>query len=143
MRNGHPTQARIRLMEQNMAGHFSYLQRATEGMAVQDRDGCVLVSSGLPCDSFNVLFCWGQPTDDALRELVGSFQSRRLPFAVWVGPEAPAAPLLERLGLRATEREMGMVLEAADFRPCDLPTGLTVERVTNSVRLACFASILA
>src|SRR5215472_14283778 len=98
MQNARRAQARICLLEQNMASHFSYLQRATEGMVVQDRAGCLLVSSGLPCDSFNVLFCRDQTSDAALRESVSYFQSRQLPFGVWVGPQALVAPLLEQLG---------------------------------------------
>ena len=47
MPHGDTPHAHVRLMERNLAGHFSYLQRATEGMAVQERDGHVLVRSGL------------------------------------------------------------------------------------------------
>jgi hypothetical protein len=143
MQNGDPPHARIRLMEQNMVGHFSYLPRATGGMAVQDRDGCLLGSSGLPCDSFNVLFCWGWPSDADLQDAASFFRSRRLPFAAWVGPESPVAPMVERLGLRPTETETGMLLDPADFRPFDLPGGLTVERVTEPVRLGHYAGVVA
>jgi ribosomal protein S18 acetylase RimI-like enzyme len=136
-------QTRIRLLEQNLAGHLSWLPRATAGMAVQDGDGWLLVRSGLPCDSFNVLFCWGRPSDTALEGAVSGFRSQGLPFAAWVGPESPAAAVLERLGLRPAEVEVGMLLDGADFRTVSLPDGLTVERVTDPVRLAHFAGVLA
>jgi ribosomal protein S18 acetylase RimI-like enzyme len=129
-------------MERNMAGHFSYLARATGGMAVHDRDGLLLVDSSLPCDSFNLVFCWGQPADADLQDSVHYFQSRRLPFAVWVGPASTVAAALERFGLRSTEAETGMLLDAADFRPCALPRGLTVERVADPDRLAHFAEVV-
>jgi ribosomal protein S18 acetylase RimI-like enzyme len=135
--------AHIALMQQNMAGHFSCLQRATEEMAVQDRDGCMLVDSGLPSDTFNILFCPGQPADATLRDAVSYFRSRQLSFAAWVGPESQAGPLLEGLGLRPTEAETGMLLSPADFRPCDPPAGLRVERVTDTSHLAHFASVVA
>jgi ribosomal protein S18 acetylase RimI-like enzyme len=171
MPTGNTPQARIRLMEQNMAGHFSWVQRATGGMAVQERHGWLLVNSGLPCDSFNVLFISGQTKDFALQDALSTFRSRGLPFAVWVGPESPAAPLLEGLGLRLAETETGMLLDAADYRPCAPVAGLTVavrkgdrtrdsrgpvpfsdslsvsglvvERVADARRLAHFAAVVA
>src|SRR5262249_23510302 len=74
-----------------------------------------------------------------LREAVGYFQTRGLPFAAWLGPDAPAEALREVLGPRSTEVEVGMVLDRADFRPRGLPTGLMVERATDPARLADFA----
>jgi hypothetical protein len=136
-------QARIRLMEQNMAGHFSWLQRATKGMAVHGQEGWLLVNSGLTCDSFNVLFYWGEPPDAGLQDAISSFRSVALPFAVWLGPESQDARLLEGLGLRLTEVETGMLLDPADYRHGDSVAGLTVERVTDPLRLAHFAGVIA
>src|SRR5262245_51722574 len=79
-------QQHIHRMEENLAGHFSWLPRATPGMAVEERDGLLLASSGLPCDSFNVLFCRGRLSDADLREAVGYFQTRGLPFAAGSAP---------------------------------------------------------
>jgi ribosomal protein S18 acetylase RimI-like enzyme len=138
-----PIHGHIRRMQENMAGHFSYLQRATEGMTVEEGDGWLLVNSGLPSDTFNILFCRDQLAAADLREAVGYFRSRQLPFAAWVGPEAPAAPILEGLGLRQTEAETGMLLDAADFRPGGLPSGLTIARVTDPVGLRAFAGVVA
>ena len=44
-------------MEDNLVGHFSYLQQHTEGMVVRESPSLVLVSSGLPTDTFNVVYC--------------------------------------------------------------------------------------
>src|SRR5437879_4970686 len=90
--------ADLQLMEGNLAGHFSLRQRGTEGMQVRELDGCLLVDSGLRCDSFNVLFCRGRSLDTVLLDGLKHFRSRCLPFSAWVGPTADAAPTLERLG---------------------------------------------
>jgi ribosomal protein S18 acetylase RimI-like enzyme len=130
-------------MEQNLAGHFSWLQRGTEGMAVQDRGGLLLVNSGLPCASFNVLFCTGRHEEAALRDAVNYFRFRDLPFAAWLGPESTAAAALEGLGMRPTEVSTGMLLDRAAFLPCAPPAGLSITRITDPIHVAHFAAVLA
>lgn len=132
-----------RLMEENLVGHFSALARATPGMVVTERDGCLVVDSGLPCDTFNVVYCRAGASDAGVRAAVGDFRAEGRPFAVWVGPASRAARVMADLGLRPSEAETGMTLNPVDFRPGEVPAGLTVERVADPVRLAHFAGVVA
>src|SRR5262245_49981452 len=130
-------------MEANLVGHFSWLHRATPGMTVLERPGCVAASSGLPCDTFNVIYCCGQTTAAELDEAMNVFRPADLPFAVWCGPNAPAADLLQARGLRSSESEIGMALTPDQFRPQPVPAGLTIVRVTSREQLAHYSSVVA
>jgi hypothetical protein len=49
-------------MEENLAGHVSFLQRRLDGMMVDEREGLILVDSGLKSDTFNKIL--GARLDD-------------------------------------------------------------------------------
>src|SRR5438067_12468391 len=107
MQPAQATSSGLRLMEENLIGHLSYLPGTTEGMVVRERAGCFVIDSGLPCDSFNILYCCGSPSGVDLQEAVRSFRSRQLPFAVWLGPRSNSDLALLHLGLKPTEADTG------------------------------------
>jgi hypothetical protein len=45
----------LEAMEDNLAGHFSFLPGLTEGMLVEEEPDLVLVDSDLPTDTFNAV----------------------------------------------------------------------------------------
>jgi ribosomal protein S18 acetylase RimI-like enzyme len=133
----------LRAMRANLIGHFSGLHRMTSGMTVCDGRGCLTACSGLPCDTFNVIYAWGTTDRDALNDAMMLFRKDHLPFAMWFGPDAPPEGLAEELDLRISEMETGMTLTPEQFRPAPVPSGLIVERVVDSPGLRHYATIVA
>lgn len=143
------TPRRLQAMERNLLCHFSFLPRHGRGMAVAETKTCLLVDSGLPSDSFNIVYCrapWRASCRTALAEAIDRFRARRLPFTVWVSPAALdvyALPL-RQLGLKPDQEvETGMVLQPDRFAPPRRQTGLTIRRVANAADLRAFARVLA
>jgi ribosomal protein S18 acetylase RimI-like enzyme len=136
----------------NLAVHAGWAQRRTPGMRVLDDDALVLVDSGLPCDTFNVI-CRARLTDGAAAARVGDavayFATVGRPFSWWVGPaDRPAngglGALLEAAGLVRAEGEVAMAADLGTLRPGEpAPRGLTVRRVRTREELADFARVNA
>lgn len=119
-------------------------------MRVDDRDGLVVVDSGLVSDTFNKVL--GARLADAgadarIDEALGYVRGTGRPFTWWVGPCSRPVDLEERLrrrGLRAQEYELGMSLEL-DRAPADvaLSAGATIQSVATAEQLGDFAGVLA
>jgi ribosomal protein S18 acetylase RimI-like enzyme len=138
------------LMEDNLHGHVAYLQRQLPGMHVGDAGDLLLVDSGLPCETFNKI-CRARldepVADGRIAEAVGYFRRRQRPFSWWVGPCSRPSDLgarLERAGLRAAERELGMLAKPADL-PREQPQadGLEIRRVATLAELQDFVRVTA
>lgn len=117
-------------------------------MLVRD-DEAVLVDSGLPCDTFN-LVCRARFTESSakmgVRGAVRHFAGVSRPFSWWLGP-ADSPPELGRIlqdeGLVPAESETAMAAELSALHAIDLPPGLTIERVTRLEQLREFAAVTA
>jgi hypothetical protein len=57
-------------MEENLAGHVSFLPDVTEGMLVEAASNLVLVDSGLPADTFNAACRAKLGRDSATRQRI-------------------------------------------------------------------------
>jgi ribosomal protein S18 acetylase RimI-like enzyme len=120
-------------------------------MRMVEGGGWVLSDSGLANDSFNTVYVRGgvaTPREaDGLREAMGYFRSRRLPFAVWTGPGAPegTGEVLAGLGLRLAEEEPGLTLDLAGWQPQgeEGKSPVEVQVVDDGARLAEFGRTLA
>jgi ribosomal protein S18 acetylase RimI-like enzyme len=117
-------------------------------MTVRDED-VLLVDSGLPCDTFNVI-CRARFTEASattgIRSALRHFRDVRRPFSWWTGSgDSPPnlGRLLEEEGLIAAESETAMFADLSTIRPNDLPSGLTIERVTTGRQLRDFADVSA
>jgi ribosomal protein S18 acetylase RimI-like enzyme len=138
------------LMEENLHEHVAYLQRRLPGMCVRDEADLLVVDSGLPCDTFNKI-CRARleegSADARIGEAVAYFRQRGRPFTWWVGPGSRPLDLgarLERAGLVAAERELGMVAGPGDLlaeRPA--AEGLEIRRVTTPAELREFVAVTA
>jgi GNAT superfamily N-acetyltransferase len=134
----------------NLVTHMSWVQGRVAGMHVQADDQLVLVDSGLPCDTFNVV-CRARLAPPTVAERVAGalayFHDASRPFSWWVGPGDLPADLGDALcaaGLEAAESEIGM---AADLdalpAPAPLPPGLRIERVRSPEQVREYAAINA
>src|ERR687885_2478928 len=120
----------------NLVTHVGWVQQRTPGMRVVDTGGLVLVDSGLPCDTFNVV-CRARLAQDAaqahVRAAVDYFAGASRPFAWWLSPADQPADLGEILcavGLQTAETELAMAAELATLGAADLaPGGLQIRRV--------------
>lgn len=139
----------MRIMEENLAGHVSFLQRRLDGMKVEEDDGLMLVDSGHASDTFNkVLRARLAPdsADSRIRAALDYFRDCGRPFTWWLGPCSRPLDLPARLeahGLRASERELGMAIDLARLPEPETPDGAEIRRVRTERELSDFASVLA
>src|SRR5690349_17165220 len=73
----------------NLVTHASWVQRQVPGMRVVERADLVLIDSGLPCDTFNLICRARLDPGDApgrVREALEMFRAVQRPFSWWVGP---------------------------------------------------------
>jgi hypothetical protein len=137
-------------MEANMHGHMAYFAGRTPSMEVLDDPDLLLINSGLPSDTFNVV-CRAQLAPDTLDAriefAIDYFKSRHLPMAWWVGPTSGPPDLglhLERHGLACTEHHTGMVADLHELAaPSPDSPGLTIRPVTNRDELRRFSIVIA
>ena len=134
----------------NFAAHAAWVQRRTGGMRVHDGRGLLVVDSGLPCDTFNLVLGARLEAADAaarVRETVAYFAEVGRPFSWWVGPaDRPAGlgGLLEEAGLERAESEVAMAASLSELRSADTsPGGLRIVRVRTPEQLRDFARVTA
>jgi ribosomal protein S18 acetylase RimI-like enzyme len=138
-------------MEDNLAGHFSFLPGVTEGMLVEEAPDLVLVDSGLPTDTFNAICRARLGRDGAARERIQEsilhFRRRNLPFSWWLGPRSMPATLdeeLEKCGLSLAEQELGMAADISRVSgPAITADGLEIRRISDEHALSDYARVLA
>lgn len=136
-------------MEGNQVDHMTYLARMLDGATVRDESGLLLVDSGLPTDTFNVVCRTRLRPDEAdarIASAIAHFREKPSPFAWWVGPGSGPEDLGARLvdqGLTRKEEEQGMAMDLSRLPALSLPAGLTVRRVSNAAELADFAHVVS
>ncbi|AKQ68841.1 acetyltransferase, GNAT family [Myxococcus hansupus] len=136
-------------MEANQVEHMTYLARRLPGAIVQDTPGLLLVDSGLPCNTFNVV-CRArlarEEADARIAAAVSHFRDKSFPFAWWAGPDALPEDLDARLsahGLVNAEQELGMSMDLSRLPALTLPPGLSIRRAEDERTLADFAHVVA
>jgi ribosomal protein S18 acetylase RimI-like enzyme len=137
-------------MEENLHGHIAFVQRRLPGMFVDDREDLLLVDSGLPTDTFNKICRARLGTDDAdarIAQAITHFKNSGRPFSWWVGPGSRPLDLeacLQRHGLGAAERELGMAIEMSRLPPVhELPKGAEIRAARTREGLRDFAGVMA
>ncbi len=137
-------------LDDNFALHVGWLPTGQPGMRVEDRPDLVLVDSGLPTDTFNVV-CRArlEPSRAANRiaAVIEHFETHGRPFSWWHGPgDTPAElpTLLQQAGLSPSEHETAMVRDLATLlaRPAPL-ADLEMKVVRDDADLDAFAQVLA
>jgi len=119
-------------------------------MRVVDEPDLVLVDSGLPCDTFNVV-CRARlelvTALERVREVVEYFHGAGRPFSWWLGPADQPPELGEFLlaaGLEPAETEVAMAADLAALPAGELsPGGLQIRRVGTGGQLYDFARIIS
>lgn len=134
----------------NLITHMCYVQQRTPGMLVMSNPELVIVDSGLPCDTFNMIARTRLSPDNARQEIrraIDYFASVNRPFSWWLNPGDEPANLGEFLiseGLEAAETEVAMAADLEKLNLVDLsPEGLQIQRVRTSAELGDFAQIIA
>ena len=136
--------------DENLAVHAGWAHRRTPSMSVVDTPDLVIVDSGLPCDTFN-LVCRArlapENADERVRATISHFAAARRPFSWWLTPGNAPPDLAERLlaaGLQRADSELAMAAELATLPATNtLPQGLQIRRVRTEVQLQHFAAIIA
>jgi GNAT superfamily N-acetyltransferase len=134
----------------NLAVHVSWVHQQTPGMRAAIAPDLVVVDSGLPQDTFNVV-CHARldPHTAAARvaDVVTSFAHTTRPFAWWLMPgdhPSDLAAILCAAGLRPADSELAMAADLAALgRIAEEPLGLQIERVRTLPQLHDFAAIVA
>ncbi len=134
--------------DDNLATHFTWVQRRTAGMRAMFGSDLVLADCGMPCDTFNAVCRARLSSAAAPRRIVEAlawFSDR--PFSWWVGPADSPGHLgaaLEGAGLEPSETEVAMAAGLSRLRPVDLaPEGLDIRRVATPAELADYARVSA
>lgn len=134
--------------DDNLALHFSWVQRQTPGMRVRLDEQLSLTDSGLPCDTFNAVCRARLPVDGLAQQVeaaISWFEGR--PFSWWVGPaDSPAAlpSVLASAGLAPAETELAMRCDLTALRVTVPDAGdLHIRRVRTRAELDAFARLLA
>jgi len=136
--------------EANKVTHMSWVQQRTAGMQVYRDDQLIVIDSGLPTDTFNVV-CRARLANDSLREriaqVVTHFNTFQRPFSWWIGPadrpDSLGQALLEA-GFVAAGSEPGMAADLNALHTTDLtPLGLRIERARTRKQVHDFATVLA
>jgi hypothetical protein len=137
--------------DENLATHFTWVQRRTAGMRAVLGEDLVLTECGMPCDTFNAACrarLSGARAPERIREALAWFEGQ--PFSWWVGPaDAPAGlgGLLEAEGLAPAETEVAMTASLANLRVEDGGAGpappLRIRRARTAGELADFARVNA
>jgi ribosomal protein S18 acetylase RimI-like enzyme len=134
----------------NLVAHVSWVHQQSDGMIVREDEQLVLVDSGLPCDTFNVV-CRARLGRDALAgriaAVVEHFRKVGRPFSWWVGPADRPADLEDHLlaaGLEAAESENAMAADLQSLAPpSKLAHDLRIERVRTAEQVRQFAALSA
>ncbi len=109
----------------------------------------VLVDSGLPCDTFNIV-CRARFTSATARmrvaEAIAFFRVTGHPWSWWLMPGYTPAELPDVLagaGLAPTESEVAMSMGLGAPTPAEPVAGLDIRRVTTAADLEAFATLSA
>jgi GNAT superfamily N-acetyltransferase len=137
----------LNAVRQNFEEKATYLARQIPGIAVVDHGSFLLVDSGVPSDTFNVIVVRElADTGQLLDTGVGYFMDKQLPMAVWYWEGAADHAGIDALlayGLTTNETDFAM---SADLAQANLhvapPTGLTIKLVESADELQQFASVL-
>ncbi len=136
--------------DDNLVAHAAWVQQRTPGMRVDVEPDLVLIDSGLPCDTFNVV-CRARlepgTAHARIRAAVDYFARVGRPFSWWLSPGNQPAnldALLLAAGLHRAETELAMAADLHTLRLGELsPGGLQIRRVHTAAQLQDFAQITA
>ncbi len=142
--------ALLEAMELNLADHAAFLSRHLRGSLVWDEPSLLIVDSGVPSDTFNII-CRARLAEDDADQRVGlaidHFRSKELPFSWWVGPTSTPADLgkcLAAHSLPLAETEVAMSLDLSQMPDAaPLPPAVEIRRVQTKDDLAAYASVIA
>lgn len=134
----------------NLVAHVSWVQTQTTGMQVIETDDLVMVDSGLPCDTFNIV-CRARlaraTAPERIRAVMEHFAYVNRPYSWWLNPGDEPSDLGDLLlvaGLHNAESELAMAADLSRLRLTELaPSGLQVRRLTSLNQLQDFARIVA
>jgi len=132
----------------NMVTHAGWVQQRVVGMKVVESPALVLVDSGLPSDTYNLVCRARMERGQALervREAIGYFREVGRPFTWWVGPADQPTELGELLlvaGLERVESELAMAADLVRLPMRGELPGFRVERVRTAAQLADFARVI-
>jgi ribosomal protein S18 acetylase RimI-like enzyme len=134
----------------NLITHFTWVQRQTAGMQVQQDANLVLTDCGLLCDTFNAVCgakLTGEKAQQAVQAAIDYFTGKKRPFSWWLSPgDQPdnLADFLLEAGLKEDYSELAMAADLMQLPSGDLaPNGLRLQRVQTAAQLADFAHIIS
>lgn len=104
----------------NFEEKSAYFARSLPGMSVADHGDFLLVDSGVPSDTFNVIVARNlSMTQRLLNEGIDYFMRRRTPMALWYweeGKDQTGMDALLTYGLTNNERDVAMVADLAQVK---------------------------
>jgi len=140
----------LKAFEANLWDRAGYLCRARKDAEVTDTADLLVVDSGLPSASLNIIGkCSLHPRfgADRIEAAIKRFRDKKLPFTWIVGPQSghgSLEPTLKGLGLNGAEEEwvMAMSLDTVNI-PGIIPPQLEIKRVSTAAGIEQFGEVLA
>lgn len=132
-------------VRENFEAKASCHARRLEGMKVFDRGSFLLVDSGLPSDTFNVIVARDLSDPRFLfEEGVDYFNARNFPCAVWHWSDGDEADCLLDFGLEANETDIAMQWGPGgrDFE-APVPPGFEIRPVESGSGMSVFGGVLS
>jgi ribosomal protein S18 acetylase RimI-like enzyme len=134
------------IINNNFHYHSTFLQSQTEGMNVVVRPGVTYAVSGLPTDTFNIIYVTDhtQLQEQDVYEAVEYYTSRQFPFCLWINQEnltTRVQSLLQQAGLHEDASEPGMILDLPGFE--HFPRTGDTRKISDRSALHGFAQVVS
>lgn len=132
--------------DENLALHAGWVHQQTASMRVLNDSEFIVIDSGLPCDTFN-LICRARlaaaTAHERIHAAIKHFVNVQRPFSWWLGPGATPADLATHLlatGLEEAETEVAMAADLKQMRwVAPSHAQLTIRSVKSAEQLTDFA----
>jgi ribosomal protein S18 acetylase RimI-like enzyme/predicted nucleotidyltransferase len=136
------TSSKLRTIEQNHLGHFTYLPRNLR-FDVHEINGVTVINCGLGTSMFNIAYGAPNNLDFAIDQIKQSFKGQ--PFAWWIPPSehnSGAAKALIKNGFVIETIEHAMICDLSNAVNFVQKTDLIIKVVTKTFLLQDFISVL-
>ncbi len=132
----------------NFDAHIQQVAAKTAGMRVHRSAGLSWVDSGLPCDTFNIIFLRDSAALKAgeIAKAVQYFRSKHFPFCCWLPADQASPSILAELNslqISQQEKAIGMALALADYQPIQQAAHWQINPVKTRQDIKGFAQIIA
>jgi GNAT superfamily N-acetyltransferase len=126
-----------KILEQNFYEKVTFLPKLNSSMKIKNGPAISFVDAGVSSDTFNVACLRNKQilSKDEITKLVDYYSAKKVPFALWVGPQnfdEKVEEILQAAKLKCVESELAMAADAKSaLMKFNEIEGLVVKEVSN------------